>query len=193
VIFDQSRRFINRMNLSKTIIFLNLASMRHLIFTFILTIFSVTSKAQNFEVPPMDIKPTTQVEYEAMEPTVLSCINWLNTTPLSIDAEKHTSANAYFMLWLTGTQKVNVVVDGYVLNYAEKNPELLMAFMIGWSKLALEQGEKDNFKLALAGVTNLVHRYKNNVLFFKKDKKLKKLAEISDRGELEAWLKNYVN
>jgi hypothetical protein len=167
--------------------------MRKLIFAFILITLSFTSKAQIFEVPSMDIKPATQTEYEAMEPTILSCINWLDATPLSIDAEKHTSANAYFMLWLTGTKKVNVVVDGYVLNYAEKNPELMMAFMAGWSKLALEKGEKDNFKLALAGMTNLVSRYKNNVSFFKKDKKLKKLAELSDRGELEAWLKGYVN
>jgi hypothetical protein len=167
--------------------------MRKLIFAFILITLSFTSKAQTFEVPTMDIKPTTQAEYDAMEPTILSCINWLDLTPLSIDAEKHTSANAYFMLWLTGTQKVNVVVDGYVLNYAEKNPELMMAFMMGWSKLALEKGEKDNFKLALAGMTNLVNRYKNNVFFFKKDKKLKKLVELSDRGELEAWLKGYVN
>jgi hypothetical protein len=167
--------------------------MRKLIFIFLLKFFSIQLIAQTFEVPPMDTKPASQTEYEAMEPTILSCINWLNITPLSIDPEKHTSANAYFMLWLTGTQKVNVVVDGYVLNYAEKNPELLMAFMMGWSKLALEKGEKENFKLALAGMTNLVNRYKNNVFSFKKDKKLKKLAEMSDRGELEAWLKGYVN
>lgn len=167
--------------------------MRELIFVFVLVTLSLTSKAQTFEVPPMDIKPVSQTEYDAMEPTILSCINWLNITPLSIDAEKHTSANAYFMLWLTGTHKVNVVVDGYVLNYAEKNPELLMAFMIGWSKLALEKGEKDNYTLALAGMKNLISRYRNNVFFFKKDKKLKKLLELSDKGELEAWLKGYVN
>lgn len=167
--------------------------MRELIFVFVLVTLSLTSKAQTFEVPPMDIKPVSQTEYDAMEPTILSCINWLNITPLSIDAEKHTSANAYFMLWLTGTHKVIVVVDGYVLNYAEKNPELLMAFMIGWSKLALEKGEKDNYTLALAGMKNLISRYRNNVFFFKKDKKLKKLLELSDKGELEAWLKGYVN
>jgi hypothetical protein len=166
--------------------------MRKLIFAFFFLFFFMSLKAQVFEVPSMDIKPTTQTEYDLMEPSILGCISWLNSTPLSIDAEKHTSANAYFMLWLTGTQKVNVVVDGYVLNYAEKNPELLMAFMTGWSKLALEKGEKDNFKLALAGMMNLVNHYKNNVPFFKKDKKLKKLAELSDRGELEAWLKGYV-
>jgi hypothetical protein len=155
-------------------------------------VFVTSLNAQNFEVPVMDDKPTSQAEYEKMEPSILRCIEFLNTTPLSIDAENHTTANAYFMLWLTGTQKVNVVVDGYVLNYAEKNPELLMAFMTGWSKLALEKGEKDNFKLAFAGMMNLVNRYKNNVPFFKKDKKLKKLAELSDKGELEAWLKDYV-
>jgi hypothetical protein len=167
--------------------------MRKLIFAFFFLCFFISLKAQIFEVPSMDFKPTTQTEYDVMEPSILSCINWLNVTPLSIDAEKHTSANAYFMLWLTGTQKVNVVVDGYVLNYAEKNPELLMAFMTGWSKLALEKGEKDNFKLALAGMSNLVNRYKNNISFFKKDKKLKKIVELSDKGELETWLKGYVN
>ena len=66
-----------------------------------------------------------------------------------------------------------------------------MAFMIGWSKLALEKGEKDNFKLALAGMTNLVNRYKYNMPFFKKDKKLKKLLAISEKGEMENWLKEY--
>jgi hypothetical protein len=167
--------------------------MRKLIFASFFFCFPMILKAQVFEVPIMDVKPKTQTEYELMEPSILNCINWLNTTPLSINAENHTTANAYFMLWLTGTQKVNVVVDGYVLNYAEKNPELLMAFMAGWSKLALEKGEKDNFKLALAGMTNLVSRYKNNVTFFKKDKKLKKLLEMSEKGEMENWLKEHLN
>jgi hypothetical protein len=167
--------------------------MRQFILGVMLFAVSMTLQAQNFEVPSMDNKPASQAEYEKMEPSILKCIEFLNTTPLSINAENHTTANAYFMLWLTGTKKVNVVVDGYVLNYAEKNPELLMAFMVGWSKLALEKGEKDNFKLALAGMINLVSRYKNNVPFFKKDKKLKKLLEISEKGEMENWLKEYLN
>jgi hypothetical protein len=165
--------------------------MRQFILGVLLFAVSMSLHAQSFEVPPMDDKPASQAEYEKMEPSILRCIEFLNTTPLSINAENHTTANAYFMLWLTGTQKVNVLVDGYVLNYAEKNPELLMAFMAGWSKLALEKGEKDNFKLALAGMTNLVSRYKNNVPFFKKDKKLKKLLEMSEKGEMENWLKAY--
>jgi hypothetical protein len=167
--------------------------MSKFIFGVIFFALAMNLNAQTFEVPSMDDKPASQAEYEKMEPSILRCIDWLNSTPLSINAENHTTANAYFMLWLTGTQKVNVVVDGYVLNYAEKNPELLMAFMTGWSKLALETQEKDNFKLALAGMTNLMSRYKNNVPFFKKDKRLKKLLEISEKGEMENWLKGYFN
>jgi hypothetical protein len=167
--------------------------MSKLLFAFLFIGFSFTLRAQSFEVPPMDEKPVTQADYEKIEPSILACIDWLNSNPLSIDAEKHTRANAYFMLWLTGTQKVNVVIDGYVMNYAEKNPELMMAFMTGWTKTALEKNETDNFKLALAGMTNLINRYKNNISAFKKDKKLKKLLEISEKGELENWLLGYFN
>jgi hypothetical protein len=167
--------------------------MRKLIFAFAFLSCSFLLQAQTFEVPVMDTKPVSQAEYDKMEPTILQCINWLNATPLSIDVEKRTSANAYFMLWLAGTSKVNVVVDGYVLNYTEKNPELMIGFMTGWSKLALEKMETDRFKLALAGMSNLVYRYKCNMSFFKKDKKLKKLLAVSENGELESWLKDYFN
>jgi hypothetical protein len=167
--------------------------MRKLIFAFAFLISTFSLPAQSFEVPTLDDKPASQAEYDKMEPSILKCIDWLTATPLSIEPEKRISANAYFMLWLTGTSKVNVVVDGYVLNYAEKNPELMMAYMTGWSKLALEKMETDRFKLALAGMSNLVYRYKCNMSFFKKDKKLKKLLAVSEKGELESWLKDYFN
>lgn len=167
--------------------------MRKLIFAFILTFSTITLQAQLFEVPILDKKPANQAEYDVMEPTILRCIDWLNDTPLSIDPSKHIEANAYFMLWLTGTSRVNVVIDGYVLNCAEKNPEILMAFTMGWTKFALEKGETDNYKLALAGMYNIVNRYKNNPNSFKKDKKLRKLVELNDTGQLDNWLKEYFN
>ena len=59
--------------------------MRKLIFAFMIISLSITSYSQTFEVPPMDIKPVSQTEYDAMEPTILSCINWLNIIKAKIN------------------------------------------------------------------------------------------------------------
>ena len=75
----------------------------------------------------------------------------------------------------------------------KKAAEILMAFTMGWTKFALEKGETDNYKLALAGMYNIVNRYKNNPNSFKKDKKLRKLVELNDTGQLDNWLKEYFN
>ena len=163
--------------------------MKKMLFAFGLFLTAQTGFSQDFTPPKLDKKLETQAEFEALEPEVLKCINWLNATPLSNDDEKRKQAYAFFMLWLTDTKKVSVIIDGYLLNFAEKNPDLLMAFMTGWSKLALENpNQSDKFKLALAGMKNVVNTYKNNMDFFKKDKKLKKLLEMDTKGELEDWL-----
>jgi hypothetical protein len=165
--------------------------MKQLIVFFLLNIALQNAFCQAFEVPEMNIKPNTQEEYEKLEPQVLACINWLNTTPLSIEPEKRQKASAYVTNWLMGTKKVNVMIDGYVLNYAEKNPEMMIAFLNGWAKYAIENPQmKESYPLALAGMRNMVLLCKNNIDLYKKNKKFRKLLEMETNGELENWLKS---
>ncbi len=163
----------------------------------ILTIFLFTSICSvSFAQDELLSKlPTTEVEFKNSEKNVLATINWLQISPVEQDVEKRKIQNAYLIAWVSNSPTVTLELNANILTFTKKNSELLILFMAGWTKYALENNySKDTFNGTLAGVKSVLNFYKKNPSL-KKDKEVQKLIDLETKGELEKWVKeqNVVN
>lgn len=132
--------------------------------------------------------PTTKEEFIKSEPSVISVIDWLENNALGKESDKRTALNAVFMAWLTNAPTVTVELNSNVAPLSKKNPDLLMVFMGGWTRYALQNNySKDPVKCNLAGIRSVLHTYKLGE-GAKKDKNIDKLVELDEKNELEAWV-----
>jgi hypothetical protein len=153
---------------------------------------STNAFAQDFTVPAIDgLK--TEADYARYEKDVIACANWLENTPLNQDRDKRVSANTFMIKWISGSPSVSIALDANVVSkLADKNEQLLVLFMAGWTRYALENNySKDNQKGYLEGLKSLINVYKKGI-DIKKDKDVEKFVELHDKGELEAWIKENV-
>jgi hypothetical protein len=146
------------------------------------------SNAQDFNVPK-DITLVVAEDYAKYEKDIISCINWLENTPLNVDEQKRIEANAFLMKWLTGSPTVSINLDAdIVVKCTDKNPQLLMLFLAGWTRYSLENGySKDQQKGYFEGFKSMIKVYKKGISI-KKDKDLENIIEIYDNGDLEKWI-----
>lgn len=159
----------------------------------ILFVFGINQiKSQNFEVPK-DYVLEAKDDYSKYEKDIIACANWMENSPLDKDVAKRKDVNTFFMKWLTGTPTVSVSISAdLVVKYTEKNPDLLMIFMAGWTRYSLENNySKDQQNGYFEGYKSIINVYKKG-FGIKKDKNLEKLIKIYDKGELENWIKENV-
>lgn len=112
--------------------------MKSLFLLVFISLFGIASTAQtvDFTVPESDVL-RKKADFERYEQDIIKCIDWFAATPQDVDKKKRKAANSFFIAWLTGTEKVSVVIDEKVVHFAKKQPELLVYFMAGWTKYAL--------------------------------------------------------
>ncbi len=157
------------------------------VFAFLLCI-GVYSNSIAQDAELLDALPSTKEEFIASEKKVLSTINWLENTPLDQDKQKHQVQYALLTGWITNSPTVTLEINAKVLTFTKKNDVLIMFFMAGWTKYALENNySKDNAKGSLAGIRSAMSIYKKGV-GVKKDREMEKLVLLEDKGELEKWV-----
>ncbi|WP_299106193.1 hypothetical protein [uncultured Winogradskyella sp.] len=163
---------------------------KNILIAFVLTLFvAQTSWSQTFNIPD-NVKLEVAEDYVKHEQRIVECINWLENTPMSEEADKRLMANAYLMKWATGTPTVTISMQSFQVDLTTKNPELLMIFIGGWIKYAIENpDDKDNVEAGnISGINSLIKVYyanKGNGL--KKDKRIEKLIKM-DASELQNWV-----
>jgi hypothetical protein len=132
--------------------------------------------------------PKGKKAYLKSEKNVLATINWLETTPLNQDAEKHKQQFSLLTGWVMNSPTVDLTLDESVVTFTKENKELLTFFMAGYTKYALENNHsKDEVKGSIAGVRSAIKVYKKGV-GMKKDKEMDKLVQLENKGELEKWV-----
>jgi hypothetical protein len=157
----------------------------------LLLVFSQVSFAQDFQVPK-NYSFKKKEDFAKYEKDVISCTQWLENTPLNQEAPKRKEANAFLLSWVSGAPNVSVEINQKIVNFSEKNPDLLMIFIGGWTRSSLETpaNDKDKVKGNLAGVRSVIKFYKANLdKGIKKDKNVEALVKLEDDGKLEAWVK----
>jgi hypothetical protein len=151
--------------------------------------FTQSSFSQEYSVPKDAVLETAE-DYKKHESNILDCINWLENTPVNQDSEKRIKAKAFLMQWATGTPTVTIEMQSFQLDLAKKNADLLIVFMGGWIKHAIENpNEKDNIQASnIAGINSIIKVYTSNKGDgIKKDKRIEKLIKMDEIG-----LKNWV-
>jgi hypothetical protein len=154
-----------------------------LLVVFVLSAFSVYG--QEYMVPE-NVKFDNMEDYAAYEPQVKETINWLLATSLGKEPNKRTEANAFLMMWLTGTPNVSVNMNADILPFIKKSPELLFPFIAGCIKYSLENNySKDDVLLNKAGIETIIAFYRNNRGYLKKDDSIEKYEKLAEKGKLE--------
>jgi hypothetical protein len=149
------------------------------------------SPAQTFDVPELEIHD--KKDYAKYNQNIIACVNWLENTPLDQEPEKRTEANAFLIKWLSGTPDVAVSLNSEIVTkYTDKNPQLLVLFLGGWSRYALQNNySKDELKGYYAGFKTMILVYRKGVAI-KKEKALEHLVKVYDEGKLEDWIKDNI-
>lgn len=159
--------------------------MKKILFALFFVFITISAFAQEFNVPK-GYKFENKEDYAPYEPQVKEAIDWLLNTSLGSNAIKRQEVNAFFMAWLTGTPNVSVGIDGRVVNFLNNNQELLVPFMSGWVKYALENNyEKDHILGNKAGIEAVADFYRKNRGYLKKDGNIEKYEKLIEKGKLE--------
>jgi flagellar motility protein MotE (MotC chaperone) len=152
----------------------------------IVSAFAFKASAQTYEVPKNYVFKA-KTDYEPYEPQVISTINWLQATSWDDEKQKQKEANAFLVVWLTGSPSVSIDVSAALIKLTEKNPDLLITFMGGYTKYALQnKTDFDKKKANLEGVKALLDKYKMEKSH-KKNKDVEELIKLNQDGTLSNW------
>lgn len=133
--------------------------------------------------------PKTREEFTASEPKVISTINYLEATPIDKQGEAWKAQAALFVGWLTNSPQVTIDLDAKTTKIGQRNPELLIIFMGGWTRYVLQNGySKDRVQGTVAGLRSAIKVYKMGN-GFKKDKEMEKLIKLDEGNGLESWVR----
>ncbi len=162
--------------------------MRKLLFIALLGFLVVgkSARAQSYEVPK-DYTLKTKEDYTKYEQDVINTVDWLQQTSWDEQQDKRKEASAFLIAWLTGSSTVTITIQAPLAKMCDKNPDLLIIFMGGFTKYALQHKDAQNANAAnVAGFRALIAKYqmeKNH----KKQSAVEKLIKIDQDGKLEEW------
>ena len=150
--------------------------------------------AQEFSVP-QNYSLKKPEDFTKYEKDVIQCIDWLMATPMNKQVEKRKEANAFLLAWMSDSPKVSITVFSKIVNFSDKNPELLMVFMSGWTKYSIETSDYSNIIVGnVKGIERVIEFYKKNKEFLEKDSNVEDYIKMQKEGKLEEFIKkNAVN
>lgn len=153
--------------------------------------FGAVAFGQNEEL--LSSVPEKAEEYKATEANVIATVNWLDRTAIGTETDKRKEQSAYLIAWISGSPTVTLELNAYIMDYTKKNSDLLISFMGGWTKYALENDySKDAVQGNLAGIRSMIAVYTAGG-DIKKDKSMQALVDIDKSGELEDWVKKQID
>jgi hypothetical protein len=164
--------------------------MRKILITLLLTTCSAVLFAQDFEVPE-NYKLEKAGDYAQYEQDIIKCVDWLIKTPITEQKTKRKAANAFLLKWISGSPDVSVTVDPKIVTF--KDGDMLLIFMGGWAKYAIEtRNFKDNVGGNVAGIEAVIAFYTNNKETLGKDKNVEKYVKMKEQGKLKAYIEKKV-
>lgn len=160
---------------------------------FILATITQMSFGQEFQMP-QNITMVTEQDYKNYETDVVNAITWLENTPVNQQSAKRKEVNSFLLQWMTGTPTISMELGEFQTGLTADNPDLLIMYLGGWSKFAIENpAEKDNKLMAnLAGVKSVINLYSKNLSKgISKNKKIEKLLKM-DESELQTYVQKEI-
>ncbi len=149
--------------------------------------------AQEFQVP-QNITLNNDQDYKKYETNVVNAVTWLENTPVNQQSAKRKQVNGFLLQWITGAPDITIDLGEFQTGLTKDNPDLLIAYLGGWTKYAIENPSEKSNKLMgnLAGVKCVLKIYSENVgKGITKSRQLEKLLKM-DESELQAYVQKEV-
>jgi hypothetical protein len=154
----------------------------------VICLFALSSKvnAQTFPVPE-NYTLKVKEDYAKYEQDIVNTVDWLQQAPWGEQDDKIKQANTFLIAWITGSPNVTIEVGSPLMKLVDKNKDLLVTFMGGYTKYCLQhKDDKNKANANAAALRALINKYqmeKNHV----KDKAVEKLIQLDKDGKLDAW------
>ena len=161
--------------------------MKRTILTLTLVCIALGASAQGFDVPS-GYKFDKPEDYKAHEENVVKCFDWIMATPAREEASTRDKASKFLTAWLMGSPSVSIKVNQSIVTFTN-NADMLMIFMGGWAKYAIESKDNNNsVEGNLKGLEAVIDYYQNNVDYLGKDKNIEKYIKLKDKGKLRNFV-----
>lgn len=148
---------------------------------------SFNSFSQQFELP-QNIQLQQKEDYAKYEQDIINAANWYEATPIGTDDDKRKAVGAFIVQWISGSPTVSISMNAnFLMKYGGKNPELLVAFMAGYTRYVLQNHDTSQLKGTTAGIQSVITLYKLGGKA-KKEKNLPDAIKAMDEGKLEEWV-----
>ncbi len=147
---------------------------------------SIAANGQDYKVPT-NYKFDKKSDFVNYEKDILECINYVEKTPIKNNKNRE-KAVTFLTQWITGTPTFSITLTPKIISFMD-SPELLSAFMGGWTKLVLEHPELKNEveKCNYAGLLSVINVYTLNKEL-NRDKGVEKFIKLEKKGELMEWV-----
>ncbi|HTE02312.1 MAG TPA: hypothetical protein VK668_23645 [Mucilaginibacter sp.] len=160
----------------------------HLAIILLLIITGFKASAQSYEVPKNYVLKAKE-DYPKYEDDIIKTVDWLQQTSWAEQADKRKEANTFLIAWITGSPNVSITLGSPLLKFTDKNKELLITFMAGYTKYALQhKSDMTVDKANAAALRALMDKY-NSDPARKKDSAIEKLIKTDKDGKLDEWIK----
>lgn len=134
-----------------------------LLFILLLFITPPFASAQSNGIIPDTLVLDQRWSYDRYTHLVVPTINWLQTTPLDSNKDLRSRHNNFLMFWLQKNEDVVVLMPEYLLRFQNASRELYFIYTGGWIKYALETGDRNKEKSAMAAVNAVLDFYSHNM------------------------------
>lgn len=163
-----------------------------LLFCFVPMIASAQNNNPKYTVPD-EYSFVEPEDYDTFQAQISETIDWYLWRSMGFDSDKRQKASTFFLQWLIGSPTVSVEINSDIVNFISPNPELMLAFMMGWTKHALENNSNDKIEGNVEGIKTAVNYYNKNKGFLKKDKEIENYDKMIKKNKLEGFIKKSLN
>lgn len=157
--------------------------MKKILLALVALTFAHIAMAQQFSLPimPQKLWPS---EYANYETDVLNCCNYLLTTDPAFNQPKHEECASFLVRWLSGSPSVSVTVAPQLTD--AKNTHLLLAYLAGWTRQALQYKGSSQLICANVAVEDMLRYYETYKASVGKNSVAESLLKSQHKGDLAA-------
>jgi len=163
--------------------------MKKALLTLLVIFLSIAAFSQN--IPPVDgVRMETDQDYRNADSLVMQVSRYLLSIPLNNDNHTRLRAGVFLTRWMQGSPQFNVAPNDRVLKYIDSDVDLLSVYYAALCSFVLQYPSvRDSNTVTLNAAKELVaymDKSSNHVIL---TRRLKKLCDADDKGELKNLLK----
>lgn len=166
--------------------------MRTILLSLILLL-SISATAQTFQIP-VNYKLEKAEDYAVYEKDVINAVKWCLNTPADQEVQKRKKVYSFLFDWINDSPNVTIELHPEIVTFMESSPDLLLLFLGGWTKYALESRDfKNKVSGAVAGLEAVLEFYTRNKDLLTADKNIDKLQKMKEKGTLKEHVEKHLN